>query len=101
MELNSLLFPKPKSSYTVESLHEDLFYVPTKGDLRKYLYKFEKSNTKDGKFCKINKSCSSTSAPKPCFSSTIQVKPNKKYGVKNDWDQQNIEKIVSLDEKIK
>ena len=33
-------------------------------------------------------------APKPCFSSSIQVKPNKKYGLKDD-DESNILKAYN------
>ncbi|CAI2368213.1 unnamed protein product [Moneuplotes crassus] len=38
MELNKLIFPIPKPSYTVENFEGKLFYIPQKGDFRKHKY---------------------------------------------------------------
>ena len=35
MELNRILFPRPKPTYTAKSLQKNLFYVPSKGDFSK------------------------------------------------------------------
>ena len=51
MELNGLLFPKPKASYTDRSLSQYLIYIPKSGDLPKISWKLRVNKLK---YAKIN-----------------------------------------------
>ena len=59
MELNSILFPIPRPSYSVKGFRERLFYIPHKGDFRNHWYTKSKKLKLKPQFnstvCDINK----------------------------------------------
>ena len=57
MESSTYLFPLKQSSYTVKSLHEDLFYIPKKSDFRNHRYKIFKPNIASKNILATKESC--------------------------------------------
>lgn len=93
MELNQYIFPAPRASYTVKSLHKILFYIPHKGDFRSHFYNITKSKTRA-----IRAAPGYThDAPKPKFTGLHKLAPVRDNSEEMKWSTEGSKEYVECD----